>query len=346
MDYPPKDPYLLQTVLQRVSRSFYLTLAVLPEAVRSQVGLAYLFARAADTIADTGDLDEQTRVHSLQQLKAQFTSERVHGAEIQYLQAQIVPAQNNPAERQLLEELSRCFTFYERLSNEDQHLIAQLLPTIIEGMEFDLVQFPHHDGLTATALPSEKELDDYTYAVAGCVGEFWTKMMCVHLPAMARWDVSVMVPIGIRYGKGLQLVNILKDISKDLRIGRCYIPESLLSQAGLQAQDLFHPDNFTRFRPVLRQLIAKALDHLDHGWQYTMAIPRSEVRLRLACMWPILIGLRTLQQLSVSDKLLDPHVSVKVSRGEVYRMMAATTFTGGCGTVGTAYWGYLRKRVM
>ena len=340
------DEYLLQTILKRVSRSFYLTLAVLPKGVRSQVGLAYLFARAADTIADTGELDQEVRLYCLRQLKAQFTNERVEESELHIIQSQVVSPQRNSNERLLLEELTHCFAIYEKLTAEDQRLIAELLPTIIEGMEFDLVQFPHQTDGTVTPLPTMKELDYYTYAVAGCVGEFWTKIMCRHLPRLAHWDQAVMVPTGIRYGKGLQMVNILKDIAQDLRIGRCYIPEALLQEAQLEPKELFDHSNASRFRPVLRKLVAIALEHLDQGWQYTMALPRSEIRLRLACMWPILIGLRTLQQLSTSSDLLNPAVPLKVSRGEVYRIMAATTFSGGCSSVGTVYWGYLRKRVV
>ena len=43
---------LLRDLLKRVSRLFYTTLVVVPSNVRDQVSLAYLFARAADTIAD------------------------------------------------------------------------------------------------------------------------------------------------------------------------------------------------------------------------------------------------------------------------------------------------------
>jgi len=78
---------------------------------------------------------------------------------------------------------------------------------------------------------------------------------------------------------------------------------------------------------------------------YTMAIPRREIRLRLSCMWPILSAGETLRQVLASPDLLDPAASVKISRGTVYRMMALTTLTGACGYVGSAYWGYLRKRI-
>ena len=44
---------LLTDLLKGVSRSFYLTLRVLPGRIRPQIGLAYLLARATDTLADT-----------------------------------------------------------------------------------------------------------------------------------------------------------------------------------------------------------------------------------------------------------------------------------------------------
>jgi farnesyl-diphosphate farnesyltransferase len=340
------DHFLLRSILKRVSRSFYLTLAVLPRSVRDQIGLAYLFARAADTIADTGQLDQKTRLDCLSRLKAQFVKGHVNSQEITAIRTLVAPNQPNPHERILIEELVQCFSLYQQLNPQDQTRIANLLPTLIEGMEFDQVQFQDHAKGKVLALPTMNDLDYYTYAVAGCVGAFWTKMMCAHLPNLMAWDQGMMVPIGIRYGKGLQLVNILRDLPQDLRKGRCYVPLSLLQEVGLQPKDLLNEQSFPVFRPILRRLILIARDHLDQGWQYTMAIPRMEIRLRLACMWPILIGMRTLNLLAETSNALDPSRPLKVSRPEVYRMMAATTLSGGCGYVGTAYWGYLRKRVV
>ena len=59
---PPKIP---GEILRSVSRSFYLTLAVLPANVREQVGLAYLLARAAVTLADTDLIPRDVRLKHL-----------------------------------------------------------------------------------------------------------------------------------------------------------------------------------------------------------------------------------------------------------------------------------------
>ena len=88
-----------------------------------------------------------------------------------------------------------------------------------------------------------------------------------------------------------------------------------------------------------------ALEHLDQGWLYTLAIPRREVRLRLACAWPILFAVKTLQRVSVSPSLLDPGVTLKMTRGEVYRIIALSAGTIMSDTALTAYYGHLRKGV-
>jgi farnesyl-diphosphate farnesyltransferase len=346
MSLSSSDRVLLGDVLKRVSRSFYLTLAILPQAVRSQIGLAYLFARAADTIADTGELDDAVRSQCLQELKRQIGKDDPEWSQIQKIQAQVITKQSDPDERRLLEKLEQCFRIYLGFNHFDRAQIAQVVSVLIGGMEFDLQQFPKNNGQVVRALRDVQDFEYYTYAVAGCVGEFWTKMMCAHLPGMRRWDESTMIPLGIRFGKGLQMVNILRDLPQDLKNGRCYIPGVLLKQVNLAPEQLLNPLSAQAFRPVFRQLIQEARDHLDQGWRYTMAIPRLQIRLRLACMWPLLIGIRTLQALSISQQVLQADQSVKIARRDVYGIVAATGLTGGCASVGTAYWGYWRKRIV
>jgi farnesyl-diphosphate farnesyltransferase len=346
MHLSPSDQILLRDVLKRVSRSFYLTLAILPDRVRSQIGLAYLLARAADTIADTGDIDDEIRLKCLRHLKEQIWENIPDWGRIQKIQAHVITKQPNPDERRLLEELEGCFRIFQGFSPTDRSHIAQVLSVLIGGMEFDLQQFPKNNAQTVHALNARHDFGYYTYAVAGCVGEFWTRMVCTHLPGFRRWNSLSMIPLGIRYGKGLQMINILRDLPKDLRNGRCYIPVELLDRVHLSPAQLLDESSAQAFRPLFREFIQEARDHLDQGWRYTMAIPRMEVRLRLACMWPILIGIRTLQQLAVSQLVLSPNHPVKIARSDVYRIVAATGLTGGCGMVGTAYWGYWRKRIV
>lgn len=328
-----------------MSRLFYTTLAVVPADVRDQVGLGYLFARAADTIADTDLIDRSRRLEFLSQLKGQFVSDEISWTHIREIQQAMGPFQQDSSERVLLERLEDCFRLFQECSPEDRRRVQRLMTTLTQGMEMDLSRFPGKSVEDLVALHTIEELDQYTYYVAGCVGEFWTDLMCAHRKSLASWDVRHMSAVGVRFGKGLQLTNIVKDIAHDLQKGRCYVPEAMLTEAGLAPRDLLHQANLSRFRPVLSKLVRMATEHLDQGWMYTMAIPRCETRLRLSCMWPILSAGESLKLVLHSPDLLNPAVKVKIPRSKVYQILALTTFTGACGTVGTAYWGRLRKQI-
>ena len=328
-----------------MSRLFYTTLVVVSADVRDQIGLGYLFARAADTIADTDLIDRSRRLEFLSQLKAQFVSDHISWSQIREIQQAMGPLQQDSSERVLLERLEDCFRLFQECSPEDRRRVQRLMTTLTQGMEMDLSYFPGKSVDDLTALKAIDDLDRYTYYVAGCVGEFWTDLMCAHRKALALWNVRQMSDVGVRFGKGLQLTNIVKDIAHDLQKGRCYIPETMLAEAGLMPRDLLDQANLPRFRPVLSKLVRMATEHLDQGWIYTMSIPRHEMRLRLSCMWPILSAGESLKLVLHSPDLLNPTVKVKIPRSKVYQILALTTFTGACGYVGTAYWGRLRKQI-
>ena len=310
------------------------------------MGLAYLFARAADTIADTDLLGREQRLQYLNMFRAQFRGDEVQPQAVQAIQSALLPHQTDSAERVLLQRLPECLALFRQFDQGDRERIRWLMEVLPNGMEMDLTRFPGSSANELTALERPDELDRYTYFVAGCVGEFWTRMVCAHRPAMAHWDVDQMSTIGVRFGKGLQLTNIVKDLARDLHNGRCYVPTQWLDEVDLKPADLLKPESLPTFRPILLRMIRQAVEHLDQGWIYTMALPRLEIRQRLACMWPILLAGETLKRVAMAPDLLNSTVNVKAPRSVVYRVMALTTFTGGCGYVGTAYWGRLRKQIV
>ena len=316
---------LTGALLKRVSRSFYLSLAVLPGAVRPTLGIAYLLARAADTIADTRLIDRAQRIAHLAALRDELTA-AVPGR-VDAIVAATRGGQTLPAERDLLAQLPECLAAYRRLPAWDHGRVHGVLATIIEGMTMDLGTFPGEDEGKLVALASRADLDRYTYLVAGCVGEFWTEVHVAHRPRLTHWDLGRMRELGIRFGKGLQLTNVLRDVPRDVRQGRCYLPSHDLALLGLEPRDLLDPASGPTLRPLLVELINVALDHYEAGWQYTFAIPRRETRMRLACAWPLLIGLRTLDLLARTPNWLDPAVTVKAPRTRVYSVMAQSLAT-------------------
>jgi farnesyl-diphosphate farnesyltransferase len=332
-------PTALNDLLKATSRSFYLTLRVLPAAVRPQIGLAYLLARTTDTIADTEILPVEQRLDALQKLR-----ERILGQSSAPLDFGVLAQnQNLSAEKLLLEKVEASLAALKEFPDADQKLIRDVLATITSGQELDLRRFGrwgetpgepvlahghHPDSAREDSRPTNQiialetaaELDDYTYRVAGCVGEFWTRICRAHLFPQAKLDEKQFIADGIRFGKGLQIVNILRDLPADLKKGRCYLPLEKLRPAGLSPENLLSPENEAKFLPLFRNHLDLAESHLAAGWNYTNTLPFGQFRVRLACAWPILIGLRTIEKLRAANAI-GLQQRVKVSRGEVRGIM-------------------------
>ncbi len=307
---------LLTGLLKDVSRSVYLSLRVLPESVRSQIGLAYLLARMTDTIADTGLVPLEQRLLSLQLLR-----ERILGTGATALNfGDLAAQQGSPAERVLLEKAEVSLTLLAELPSSDRQLIREVLSVITSGQELDLRRFAGASSHRIIALRTAAELDDYTYRVAGCVGEFWTKMCRLHAFPKAAIDDSLLLAKGVQFGKGLQLVNVLRDLPADLNKGRCYLPEEQLAQTGLKPADLLEPANEPRLRPIYHAWLDRAEAGLRDGWIYTNTVPWRQARVRLGCAWLILIGVKTIALLRQAN-VLDGRQRVKISRNEVYRVL-------------------------
>jgi farnesyl-diphosphate farnesyltransferase len=322
----PTRAFLLGPLLKGVSRSFYLTLRILPAGMRDPIGLAYLLARAADTIADTSLIAPEQRLALLLSLR-----EQVNGADdangdalVTRMAAEVAGQQTQSDEKVLLESLGPALATLSQLNESDRQAVRDIVSTLTTGMEFDLRTFPDERSGRLGALDAWSELDRYTYLVAGCVGEFWTKMTYAHMPGTLKEPPETMLPRGVRFGKALQMTNVLRDCPKDLRIGRCYLPVTMLDRFGLSPQDLLLPATSLRARPLLFELVRKTLEHFREAIEYTLAIPASSVRLRLACLWPVLIGLETVLLLVHNDNWLDPARISKVDRKKVYRIIASS----------------------
>ena len=316
-----EEAVLLRNILKKVSRSFYLSLIVLPKSVRRQMGLAYLFCRAADTIADTRILPQHERLTALHAFRAQFRKDSPSRVDIDLLQQMVQDhsPHGSAGERQLLLHLHDCFHLYGRLSPGDQCLIRNLVLTLTQGMEMDLACFPGDGPADLRALPDMASLERYTYYVAGVVGEFWTLLCGANLRAFRNYrDRQNLSSLGKRFGQGLQLTNILKDLGKDLQYGRCYLPENELQKLNLQARDLLDPTSLLQVRPLIISLIDHTLEHLDHAGCYVRQLPRRALRVRLSSMWPLLFAVQTLEQISRSEALLSHQERVKISRRAVY----------------------------
>ena len=239
----------VRALLKRVSRSFYLSLRLLPESVRPTLSLAYLLARASDTIADAASAPKAVRLDLLAGLR----NEQGGAAGLESL---------SRSERELLEILPTLVRHAE--ASPDHEEILGVWETILSGQIFDLQRFTPDSGPLTLA-----ESTRYTGLVAGCVGNFWTRICFKYVPGYSEVPIETMCGLGYDFGCGLQWVNILRDRHEDAAAGRTYVTDADFPAA-----------------------MGIARENLDAGVRYAARVkPR---RLRAACRLPLGLGARTL----------------------------------------------------
>ena len=303
----------IDALLESTSRSFYPTLKYLPKKIRGQIGLLYLLARVADTIADSkhGETDVLLKLlqdyNDVAQGKSSSLPDLTGLAEIQ----------TNKNEAELLRNVEDVVAGLEVYSKTDQALMLECLEIIVSGQILDLERFgTANEGGNISALHSDEEMDDYTFRVAGSVGVFWSKMSLEHLISLPPEKEKEFFEKGIRFGKSLQMINILRDIPEDLRFGRCYIPKEALNRYNLKPEDLMDDKNLDAFRPLYDEYLDLTNQHLEAAVEYIKMLPEKQLRLKASCMLPVLIGQRTVTLLRTGN-ILNSEERIKVTRDEI-----------------------------
>jgi farnesyl-diphosphate farnesyltransferase len=287
-------------LLKRVSRSFYLSVRFLPPRIRPAITIAYLLARASDTIADTNRFEPRYRLETLDAFRTALEGSTIDLAQRVSL---CVEAQPQGAEKDLLKQLISLVSSVRHLPARHQPLVLEVLKKIVQGQRLDIERFEMAGSLHA--LCNAAELEEYTYLVAGSVGEFWTRLCLLEWAPYSSLAKSELEGLGVEFGKGLQLINILRDFPADLAHGRSYLPvidPHLLKENAVLA------------RPLFLEWRDRAWRYLCSAWAYVCTI--RPIRVRFACAVPVLIGARTLHKLDGSSP-----VGVKISRPEVYWLM-------------------------
>lgn len=271
--------------------------------MRLAVVLGYLLARASDTLADEGDLVLDERVALLEWFDG-----------IVRLKRPIETTDSNNllrlGEGVGLERIEVMVGELESLAGGEADLVREVVGTIISGQRWDLEWFG--EGAELKAVASEEQLWDYTWRVAGCVGEFWTRLGGLTLGSgFSTESEEVLLRWGRRFGQGLQLVNILRDLPMDLQRGRCYLPIQV-------------PQNQESLRAAHAHWRAECESLLADGLRYAAAM--RSWRLRVAVELPARIGLETLALLGESF-WQHPEKRVKVSRHRVKWLLARVAIT-------------------
>jgi len=210
-------------LLQKTSRTFAVTIPMLPLPTRHEVGVAYLLFRIIDTFEDAIHWQPQQRIEMIDELlrlldapdpdRARHLGDRCLGD----------PPLEHPGYLELLREIPFVLRELGALRERARHLVVTHVKRSGGGMASIVARTDAGGQLT---LSSVDELRDYCYVVAGIVGEMLTELYLLDRPPLA--------PVGdyLRerarlFGEALQLVNILKDSQADAREGRVYLPPSV-----------------------------------------------------------------------------------------------------------------------
>ena len=302
-------------ILPGVSRTFALTIPVLPRRLADVVGNAYLLCRIADTIEDDPDLANRQKTEFHDRFLSVVKGREDAGAFAADLAPRLSP-QILDDERDLVRNTPKVIRITCSFSDGERAALTRCLTVMCTGMP----KFQRTKSLRG--LKSLGELGAYCYVVAGVVGEMLTDLFCIHCPELAK-KRDDMLRLAVSFGQGLQMTNILKDVWDDRRSGTCWLPRSMFADPRFSLERMDELHGTQAFRDGLNALIGVTHRHLLNALTYTCHIPVREAGMRRFCLWAVGLAIMTLRKLHRTTHFA-PGQQVKVSRGTVKVVILAT----------------------
>jgi farnesyl-diphosphate farnesyltransferase len=307
-----------RTMLPRVSRTFALNIRVLPGSLRDAVQCAYLFCRIADTVEDSPHLGPARKAALLSDYTSLFPLGDVGRA--RDWARQFEPLAASGADHALCARADRVFAAFAALDPALRAPVATCVREMAGGMRaFVLRRAAAADG--RLRLETMGDLELYCHYVAGTVGQMLCGLFAVASPALGAARNERMQRLAERFGLAMQLTNIVKDVAEDAQRGAFYVPRALAARHRLTPDQILDPEKRPAARAAVAELVALAASALDGALAFTLLIPRREARLRLFCLWPIFLAVRTLR------RVLDDEFGrgARIGRAEVRRCLGQTT---------------------
>lgn len=225
MDYPSeKEEFEMSKVanlqkesmvmLKETSRTFFIPISFLEPVLKKTVGSAYLCMRAIDELEDHPELEDEVKSRLLRE-----TSKMLHlPFDREAYEAMLKPYKH------MLPEVSL------RLADWISVCPPEIAPEVLEStaeMAEGMAKWVDRKFVIRT----REDLDDYTYYVAGLVGTMLSDLWKWH-------DNTETDPqLAIGFGRGLQAVNMLRNLDEDRERGVSFVPE------GWTREDMFNYAN-------------------------------------------------------------------------------------------------------
>jgi farnesyl-diphosphate farnesyltransferase len=300
-------------MLRSVSRTFAVSIELLPRPLRDAMTVGYLLFRVADCLEDNPDMPPERKSALLRLWASVLRGE----ADVDDLTAAIADLDADDPEVRVARSAGEILERLGRLAPEVGRLLVWRVSKTADGM----ARWQDHGPWVG----DEADLDDYMHEVAGRVGYLVTDLYAWYAPSIRPMHERLL-PLGRQAGLALQTVNVIRGLRSDYSRGWVFVPRSYLSAVGLAPEDLLNPASSDRALEVVRLLCDKAAEHLAWGLEYVTALPRRNHRIRLASMLPLFLAVATL---SVSRD--NPQVllgEAKVSRSEVISILRHSAVLG------------------
>ena len=296
-------------LLPAVSRTFALSIRVLPGELGRAVLAAYLLCRIADTLEDEPVMPAEAKAGLLDELQRCFGDRAAADA----FPTRVAMLSGDASHVRLARNTDLVFVLYRSLPAGTRSAVQRWVGEMIVGMRKFVLLYPN--GIRIQSLDEYKE---YCYYVAGTVGYLLTDLWHEHAPSVGEKQYLVLREKCRAFAEALQTVNILKDVATDAeRENSIYIPEDLLRQHGSSHAEILSADQLRGTREALATMVQLAWHDLEGARSYLLLIPRRAVPVRLFCVLPLLFAYATLRDLTRSPQALARREVVKISRREV-----------------------------
>ena len=312
--------YCHQT-LPKVSRTFALNIKVLQGELHRSILIAYLFCRTVDTIEDAAELDPKIKIKLLLEFSRLIEHPDYRQDHLDSWVSDCAVVDGSANDLDLLKNIKRVFNIFDSLKENHQNQIIPSVSKMTKGMAHFQNRFQFEK---ITPLEDEKDLEEYCYFVAGVVGEMLCNLFLQKLISLPESAKAIMKENAVSFGLGLQMTNISKDVMADRDRGWSYIPKSLIAANGLTLDEFHSGKSMEKNLQILENLLYKTNGHLQDALKFTLAIPRTEVSLRLFCIWPLWMAMNTVAVLHNNPALLSSSAPVKISRSQVKRILFIT----------------------
>jgi farnesyl-diphosphate farnesyltransferase len=299
-----------EQALEDVSRTFSKPIGLLPEPLKVALTVGYLLCRVVDTVEDDPRLGAGER----DELFDLFIRVLVGEASPESFSERFVGVGDDDAELRLARALPRVMRVFASQAPATRRSSVTWLSEMANGMRL-YCRRDRSGGLVALATISD--LERYCYFVAGTVGHLITDLFCDFMRAGTGPLEQALRARAESFGAGLQMVNILKDVTDDFARRRCYVPRLLCEDEGFAVERLLAPEHRRQAHRALVPMFEAAQRHLDEALEYTLLIPAEQVQLRLFCVLPLWMAMKALVVAVGNDGVLTPERPVKISREAV-----------------------------